>query len=64
MPFLLLAIFLKGPLWLRSLVLLSFGALFLFGCLYALPTFRNATQRTVPTHVTHPHRHPAHYVRS
>ncbi len=53
MPLLLLAIFLKGPAWLRAGVLLSFFGLLLFGCFSAANTIRNATERTVPAHVHH-----------
>lgn len=60
----LYAIFLKGPVWLRLLVLAGFGLIFLFGCLYALTTIHEATQRTVPAHVTHTHAHPTSFIRS
>ena len=50
---LLYAIFLKGPWWLRALVWLSFASILLFGCLQAVTTFRNANERTAPTHVQH-----------
>lgn len=48
-------IFLKGPTWLRALALLAVAGLFLFGCLFAATTIRNATERTAPTHA-HPAR--------
>ena len=64
MPFLLLAIFLKGPAWLKAFVLMSFGALFLLAIALAASTLSNATERTVPAHVTRGHQHAAHLVRS
>jgi hypothetical protein len=53
MPILLFAIFLKGPAWLRLTVLAGFGALLLFAFASTAHTFRLATERTAPAHVTH-----------
>ena len=64
MPFALLAIFLKGPRWLKALVLISFGILFLLAAAHAFSTLRYATERTLPAHVTHGHQYPARFVRS
>lgn len=53
MPIFLLAIFLKGPAWLKAAVLACFGALLLFAFSSAAHTFSLATERTTPAHVTH-----------
>ena len=57
MPILLLAVFLKGPVWLRSLVMLGFAGIVLFACVSTANTFRNATERPVPAHVPHARKH-------
>lgn len=48
-------LFLKGPVWLRVLALLAVIGLLLLGCLFAVNTLHNATERTVPVHA-HPAR--------
>ena len=57
MPILLFAMFLKGPVWLRGLVLLCFGGLLLFACLSTANIFRNAVERPVPVHANHARKH-------
>ena len=64
MLFLLLAIFLKGPAWLKVFILMSFGALFLVAIALAASTFRTANERTAPAHVTRGHQHATRLVRS
>ena len=64
MPFVLLAVFLRGPAWLKTLFLVSFAALLFVAVLAAANTFRTATERTAPAHVTHSHRTAARFVRS
>lgn len=55
MPFLILAALLKGPVWLRLLILIGFAVMIFFGCLSALSIIRQATERTPPSHVHHVH---------
>ena len=57
MPIFLLAIFLKGPVWLRGLVMLGFAGILLFACVSTARTFRTATERTPTAHVPHTRKH-------
>ena len=59
MPILLLAIFLKGPAWLRAAVLAGFGMLLLFACASTAHTFSLAIERTPIAHAAHGRPHPA-----
>ena len=59
--FYLLAL-LKGPGWLRLIVLLLFTVMIVFGILTGLHKFNQALERTAPTHVQH-HYKPTHVLR-
>ena len=59
MPIFLYPLFLKGPVWLRTLVLLCFAGLLLAVVLNTANNTRNALERPVPAYVPDAHKHSA-----
>ena len=64
-PF-LVAVFLKGPLWLRAIIWSIVSVFLLLGLFIAatrLSNLRNAAERPVPANVHHTHPNPSRPVR-